>query len=314
MIPVTTRFFPEGHLLYTPENQTACASITALTQAMEKETILEGVALLCDENHDLTVRVGPYTGRIPRAETAIGIAEGTTRDIAILSLVGKPVSFTVIGLKEVSGEPSILLSRRRAQEHALETMLDSWRPGDVVPATVTHLEPFGAFVDIGCGVPSMLGVDRLSVSRISHPRDRLRVGQKIYAAVLGIDRENRRVLLTHRELLGTWEENAALFRPSTVVTGTVRGLKDYGVFVELTPNLSGLAEQSEDLREGDRVSVYLKSILPDRMKIKLLVIERLPREREPAPFRYFITGGHLKNWRYAPEECRKAGGETVFEE
>lgn len=312
MIKVANQFFPEGHLLNTPENQAACASPEALAQAMKREQILEGVTLLCDADHQLTVRLGPYTGYIPREEAALGIADGTTRDIAILSLVGKPISFTIIGLKERDGILTPVLSRRRAQEKALEAMLDSWIPGDVIPATVTHLEPFGAFVDIGCGIPSMIGVDRLSVSRISHARDRLRVGQKIYAAVLGIDREHRRILLTHRELLGTWAENAALFHPGSVVTGTVRGVKDYGVFVELTPNLSGLAEKGEDLREGDRVSVYLKSILPDRMKIKLLVIERLPQVREPAPFPYFITQGHLERWQYAPEGCEKPGSETVF--
>lgn len=310
---MSTQFFPEGRLLLTPQNQAACATAQTLAQAMEKKTILEGIALLCDENHDLLVRVGPFIGRIPREETALGIIEGTTRDIAILSLVGKPISFTVIGLDKKGDELSPLLSRRNAQMQTQATMLASWQPGDVVPATVTHLEPFGVFVDIGCGIPSMIGVDRLSVSRISHPKDRLRVGQEIYAVVLGIDHKNQRILLSHRELLGTWEENAALFRPGTAVTGTVRGLKDYGVFVELTPNLSGLAEQNEELQEGDRVSVYLKSILPDRMKIKLLIIERLPAEQSPVPFRYFITSGRLNRWQYAPEGCQKPGSETVFE-
>ena len=86
----------------------------------------------------------------------------------------------------------------------------------------------------------MIGVERLSVSRIAHPGDRLRVGQEIFAAVLSVDRDQRRVVLTHRELLGTWEENAALFRPGMTVPGYVRGLKDYGAFVELTANLSGM--------------------------------------------------------------------------
>lgn len=309
---MSIHYFPEGYLLPTPENQAACATVQALTQAMEKSTVLEGVVLLCDESHNLIVRVGPFIGRIPREETALGIAEGTTRDIAILSLVGKPISFTVIGINKSESKASLLLSRRNAQEQTLSAILDSWQPGDVVPATVTHLEPFGVFVDIGCGVPSMIGVDRLSISRISHPKDRLQVGQKIYAVVLGIDRESKRVLLSHRELLGTWAENAALFRPGTVVTGIARGVKDYGVFVELTPNLSGLAERVEYLQEGDRVSVYLKSILPDRMKIKLMVIEQLPPEQEPVPLRYFITTGRMVRWQYAPEGCQKLGSETIF--
>ena len=311
---MTTSFLPEGRLLETPENLAACASAEALAQAMARQTVLEGTALLCDENHDLTVRVGDFTGRIPREETALGIAEGSTRDIAILSRVGKPTAFVVTGLEQKNGKVSPLLSRRRAQETALDYILAHWVPGQVVPATVTHLEPFGAFVDIGCGVPSLIGVDRLSVSRIAHPRDRLRVGQEILAAVLSIDRENRRVALTQKELLGTWMENAALFRPGMTVPGYARGVKEYGTFVELTPNLSGLAEQKAGVREGDRVSVYIKSILPDRMKLKLLVIDRLPPAAEPEEPRYFITDGILDRWQYAPEGCQRAGGETVFSE
>jgi small subunit ribosomal protein S1 len=138
------------------------------------------------------------------------------------------------------------------------------------------------------------------------------VGQEILCAVLGLDREARRVELTHRELLGTWAENAALFRPGMTVPGSVRGIKEYGAFVELTPNLSGLAECREGIREGDRVSVYLKSIQPERMKLKLLIIDRLPPVRAPEPPRYFISQGILDHWRYAPEGCLKAGSETVF--
>ena len=295
---MTTSFLPEGRLLRTPENLAACASAETLAQAMARQTVLEGTALLCDENHDLTVRLGDFTGHIPRAEAALGIAEGSTRDIAILSRVGKPVAFTIIGLEQKGGKVSPLLSRRAAQEKALGYILAHWAVGQVVPATVTHLEPFGAFVDIGCGVPSLIGVDRLSVSRISHPRDRLRVGQEILAAVLGMDRENRRVTLTQKELLGTWAENAAALSPGMTVPGHVRSIKEYGMFIELFPNLSGLAEPKEGLKEGDRVSVYIKSILPERRKIKLRVLERLPREEAPAPLRYFHRLGTLEDWRY----------------
>jgi len=313
LVKLTNSFLPEGRLLHTPENAAACGGRDPLARAMEMGTVLEGLALLCDEKHDLLVQVGPFTGRIPREETALGIAEGTTRDIAILSRVGKPVAFTVEALPEEDGALCPLLSRRRAQEKALAYILDHWAPGQVVPATVTHLEPFGAFVDIGCGVPSMIGVERLSVSRIAHPKDRFRVGQEIFAAVLEVDRAQRRVVLTHRELLGTWEENAALFRPGMTVPGTVRSIKDYGVFVELTPNLSGLAERREGIREGDRVSVYIKSILPERMKLKLLIIDALPPIDGPEAPRYFIRAGRLDRWSYAPEGCQKTGGETVFQ-
>ena len=97
---LTNRFPPEGRLLHTPENRTACADCGGLRQAMESGAVLEGTALLCTPEHDLIVSLGPYQGVIPREEAALGIAEGATRDIAILSRVGKPVCFTVEALEE----------------------------------------------------------------------------------------------------------------------------------------------------------------------------------------------------------------------
>ena len=309
---MTSRYPPEGRLLHTPENEAACASAGTLRRAMEEKTVLERVAQLCDESHNLLVSVGPFTGVIPREEAALGIAEGTTREIAILSRVGRPVCFTVEGLEEADGALRPRLSRRRAQRAALDAMLAGLRPGMIIPAVVTHLEPFGAFVDIGCGVPSLIGIENISVSRIPHPGQRFRVGQAVCAAVLDLDPRAERIYLTHRELLGTWAENAARFQPGMTVPGIVRGVKDYGAFVELTPNLSGLAERKAGLAEGQRVSVYIKAILPERMKIKLLAIDTLPPLEGPAPLEYFITQGRLEKWKYAPPGCVKVGAETVF--
>lgn len=305
-------YLPEGRLLSTEANRAACAGLSALEEAAAQKTVLEGRALLCSPEHDLIVQVGPFTGRIPRAQAAIGLTEGTTREIAVLSRVGKPVSFTVASVSGTEAAPELLLSRRRAQELALSHIMRRMAPGCVLPATVTHLEPFGAFVDIGCGAVSMIGIEQISVSRIPHPDRRFRAGQEIYAVISGLSPDLGRVTLSHRELLGTWAENAAAFAPGMTVSGYVRGIKDYGAFVELAPNLSGLAELRPDLVEGDRVSVYIKGIFPDRMKIKLLVIDRLPPVPEPPPLSYRITDGRLDSWRYAPEGCRKTGPETRF--
>lgn len=279
---------------------------------MESRQVLEGCVLFCDAGHDLIVDLGAFTGVIPREDAALGIREGSTKEIAILSRVGKPVAFTVEAVENHEGTVRPILSRRRAQRMALDHLLETLEPGMVIPASVTHLEPFGAFVDIGCGAPSMIGIENISVSRIPHPSARFTVGQDIYAAVLGVDHALGRILLTHKELLGTWMENAARFSPGITVSGHIRGIKDYGAFVELAPNLSGLAELRPDLSEGDRVSVYIKAILPERMKIKLLVIDRLPAEDALPPLRYFHTGGRLTHWRYAPEACGKAAVETRF--
>ena len=107
-------------------------------------------------------------------------------------------------------------------------------------------------------------------------------------------------------------ENVARFSPGMTVAGWVRGVKSYGTFVELTPNLTGLADQTEGLAEDDRVSVYIKAILPDRMKIKLTLIHRLEPEPGPEPLSYFITSGQLSRWDYSPPGRLAHKIQTVF--
>ena len=107
-------------------------------------------------------------------------------------------------------------------------------------------------------------------------------------------------------------ENASWFRPGETVRGTVRSVQDYGSFIELAPNLSGLADAREGLSPGDGVSVFIKSIRPERMKVKLQVIEKLPPDGSLPPLRYQITDGRLEHWVYSPPNYEKAPVETVF--
>ena len=112
-------------------------------------------------------------------------------------------------------------------------------------------------------------------------------------------------------LLGTWSENAACFAPGETVVGIVRSVEDYGVFIEIAPNLAGLAEADRSLHPGQAVSVYIKNILPDKMKIKLVVVNKnlaQPLRFEP---HYFVTRGRIKKWTYSTPQSRKQI-ETVF--
>lgn len=306
-------YLPEGSYTALPEVRQALSSLDGLRRAQDEGMILEAVAQRCTAAHDLLFDFGFAEGVMPRSCGALGVAEGDTREIAILSRVGKPTCFVVTEIDESVDVPVVWLSRTIAQQRAQDYFLDALHPGDVIPATVTHLENFGAFVDIGCGVASLIGIENLSVSRIFHPSDRLRVGQRICAAVRTVEPAARRVSLTHRELLGTWEQNAALFSPGETVRGVVRSVEPYGVFIELAPNLSGLAEPRGDLTPGTIVSVYIKSILPQRMKIKLTVIDVLAPSAEPDPPPYFITDGHIDEWIYTPPCCDRKYIATVFQ-
>ena len=204
------------------------------------------------------------------------------------------------------------LSRREAQRECAMNYIADLIPGDIIQIQITHLESFGAFADIGCGISSLLPVDSLSVSRISHPRDRLFCGGYAYAVVKTVDPDTGRLYLSQKELLGTWEENVARFAQGETVTGIVRSVESYGVFIELSPNLAGLAEPRQELQVGQCVSVYIKSILPEKMKIKLIVIDIATPQRTPAPPHYFIKAGHIDRWVYSPADSRKLV-ESVFE-
>lgn len=300
-----TKFHPEGKLLETTENKLATLSPAALAEAMRTGKILESRALMCDSQHNLFVDFGCMRGMIPRQEGAIGIAEGTVRDIAILSRVNRPVCFVVQDfMRDETGRMTALLSRRIAQERCKAEYLNHLLPGDVIPAKITHMEPFGVFADIGCGISSLLPIDSISVSRIEHPKERFSVGMEIRAVVKST--EQNRITLSHKELLGTWEENAALFHAGETVPGILRSVESYGVFVELTPNLAGLAEPREGLLPGQHASVFIKSILPQRMKVKLIIIETFDSEQEkPQPPFYFFHGNHINRFAYSPPGSEK---------
>lgn len=304
-------YYPEGLLIGRAENRAAMGSISALREAMLKETVLEARAVKCDKDHNLHIALGPMEGVIPRAEGAVGIADGTVRDIALISRVGKPVQFTVTSIgRAPEGGYAALLSRRRAQEKCAREYLSRLVPGDVITAVASHMENFAVFCDIGAGVTALLPIDSISVSRIPHPCARFVPGQQIRAVVKSRD-DLDRITLTHKELLGTWEENAARFAPGETVPGIIRSVESYGVFVELTPNLAGLAEYDEKYAAGSECAVYIKSMFPRRMKIKLIIVDAGAQKAAPPPGEYFFTGQHMDYWRYSPEDCEKTV-ETVF--
>ena len=215
-------YYPEGWLINTFQNRAATANVSALSDAMREGRILEGRALVCDSAHNLLVDFNGIRGIIPREEGAIGIREGTVRDLALISRVNRPVCFVITVIEKSGGQICATLSRRKAQERCLHDFIESLIPGDVVDARITHLEPFGAFADIGCGLISLLPIDGISISRIEHPRERFFPDMDIRAIIKS--KENRKITLSHKELLGTWEENAALFSAGANVAGIVRSV------------------------------------------------------------------------------------------
>ncbi|MBQ9919515.1 MAG: 30S ribosomal protein S1, partial [Clostridia bacterium] len=89
------------------------------------------------------------------------------------------------------------------------------------------------------------------------------------------------------------------------VTGIIRSVESYGVFVELAPNLAGLAEPKSDIQVGMKASVYIKSIIPEKMKVKLIIIDTFEGD-EITPLKYYFNGDEIDYWRYSPEDSQKS--------
>ncbi len=305
---------PEGTLLRMSENREYISSLSGLERAMNEGKILESTVLLCDSSMRLHVDLYGIRGIIERNDAVFCRAGEEIKDIAVITRVGKPVCFKIRGFTKVNGETVALLSRRAAQEECIRNYLSGLIPGDIIPAKVTHLESFGAFVDIGCGIASLLSVDCISVSRISHPSDRLSVGDSIYTVIKAIDPTQNRIFVSMRELLGTWEENAAFFEAGQTVSGIVRSIENYGVFIELAPNLAGLAEIRESTCDrnlaviGQYTAVYIKNIIPERMKIKLVLIDSYKGDFPRSQIKYFLDCEkihHIDSWHYSPPTASK---------
>ena len=283
-------YSPEGLLAKPPD-------LDALRRGERTQEIFRAMCVKCDEFHNLYVDLGEIQGVIPHEEAAADIMHGNQREYSIISRVGKPVCFQVMGFRE---DGTALLSRKAAMVDARSFCLNALRPGDILNACVVSAACFGVFCDIGCGYTALMPIQRCCISRLLTTADLFQPGQSICAAVLEIQEHLGRIVLTGRELLGTWEENAEGFRQGQIVTGVIRSIMPYGIFVELTPNLSGLAEYVPGMAVGEWVSVFLRAILPEKHKIKMNILERVAPPLERKPLEYFITSGHIRRWEYYP--------------
>ncbi len=148
------------------------------------------------------------------------------------------------------------------------------KKGQIVNGTVTGIKPYGAFIEIDNGPVGLAFIEDLSVVRIKSPEERLQIGQKVKCMVKEVNEETKKINLSYKDCLGTWDENVKNFKEGMTVKGIVRNTeeKKNGIFIELTPNLVGMVEYTDKLEYGQPIDVYIKKIIPEKKKIKLVVL------------------------------------------
>ena len=259
------KYFPEGWLKKR-ENY----DLISIQKAYLDGEILQGFVKKCNSDCNLIVSLGNnITGIIPQNEVDYFSHDEngyTNPDICKY----KEKSFVQFKIKGMVDD-KILLSRKEANKEAFNWFMENLKKGDIINGIVKNIRKYGVFVDIGAGVVGLLHVEDISVSRIKSPEERFKVGQKINVVIKDINEEKKQIVLSYKELLGSWEENVKNLKEGEIVEGIIRekDKNENGIFVELKPNLVGLADYKDDYQYGQMVLVYIRRIIKEKRKIKL---------------------------------------------
>ncbi len=149
------------------------------------------------------------------------------------------------------------------------------KEGQTVEGIVKNITKFGAFVELDGGKVGLVRLEDLAVARTKNPSERIKIGQNVNIVVKSIDISTGKINLSYKEHFGTWKENADNFKERTKVHGIIRETEKNknGIFIELAPNLVGMAEYQDGLNYGEEVNVFIKKIDYDKQKVKLVILK-----------------------------------------
>lgn len=230
----------------------------------------------------LDVQVGHLTAFLPASHAALDRVEDLD------TLIG--LTFPVEVIESDPDRRRLVVSRRavlaRARDEKRTTAVEALASGDIRSGTVTRIEKFGAFVDIG-GVEGLVHVSQMDWKRIEDPSTVVSVGDEVKVQILEIEEEGRRIRLGMKQLKeDPWFIVTREHPPGAVLEGEVTRLQSYGAFIQIAEGIEGLAHISQlaphpigNPREvvsiGEKVSVRIASVDPEKRRIGLsLLTER----------------------------------------
>ena len=200
----------------------------------------------------LIVRFGQLRGFVPQSqisETRLRGLEGETPEQRYSHVVHQNIDVKVMEVDRV--RKRLILSERAAERESRQAkkqgLITELQAGEEREGTITSLETFGAFVDIG-GAEGLVHITELSHQHITHPRQAVSVGQKVNVRVIGIDPEKNRIALSLKSMLSDpWDEIALRYAAGTLVRATITKTAKFGAFarIEGADNIEGLIHISE---------------------------------------------------------------------
>ena len=228
----------------------------------------------------LEMEVDHHKGFMPAGQVEIRHVED------ISTFIGEKFSCKIIELKKaknrlVLSRKAVLMVERESQKKAT---LEELAEGQVKTVTITSIQPYGAFADLG-GVDGLIHISDIAHERIKNPGDVLKVGETLQVEVLKIDTSGDQVKIGLGRKQVMSDPAAAAIQELTEgseVTGRVKKIMDFGAFIELAPGVEGLVHISEVsheripsvdkvLREGEVVQAKILSMDSDRGRISLSI-------------------------------------------
>ncbi len=229
----------------------------------------------------LIVRVGKVRGFVPatqlesnfrkKGEPGLETGEATEQGLDLSAFVGKKIKLKIIELDRARNR--LILSERAAmrdwRKEQKEKLLTELKEGDVRSGVVTSVTDFGAFVSLG-GVDGLIHLSELSWAKINHPRDLLKVGEKVDVKVLNVERERQRIALSLKRMQAEpWTTVEERYQVGQLVNGTITKLASFGAFARLDDNIEGLIHISE---LSDRRIQHPKEVVKEGDTLTLRVI------------------------------------------
>ena len=262
------RFVPEGW-----KQEVNSMTLDEAKKYKEKGEILEGYVNKCDDNGNLFLNLGKEIyGFLPYGEVeAFKVEENGLPKLQMCkNKVNKIVQFKI---KDINNN-IVILSRKDVEKEVLKWLKIKKENNDILSGIVRSIQPYGAFIEIAGGVVGLIHIEDISVSRIKNPSERFEIGQKVNIVIKSIENNTNKIYLSHKELLGTWDENIKEIKKGRILKGIVkdRAKNNKGIFIEIKPNLVGMAEYSDKYNYGDKVNIFVKKIIPEKKKIKLAIV------------------------------------------
>jgi small subunit ribosomal protein S1 len=199
------------------------------------------------------------------------------------AMVGRKLQLKIIEINR--NRNRLILSERLAVQEwrarRREELLNELQVGELRTGTVSNLANFGAFVDLG-GADGLVHISQLAWSRVNHPSEVLKVGQKVEVQVLSVDKEKKKIALSiKRAEVDPWTTVEQRYQIGQLVQGTITKIAPFGAFARIEDGVEGLIHLSEFptgtqdpkqvLKEGDEVTVRILRIEPERRRLGLSI-------------------------------------------